>query len=174
VLAERGTAALIVRGHDGLDEITTAGPTGVWTASGDGIRKVTFDTARFGLRRARPGDLAGGDAPYNAKVVRAVAAGEPGPALDAVLANAAGALAARNSATSAGDFDDTFSAGLDEARAAVGSGCSCQASRPVDRPHQGPRRPSLTSLVPLPRLPCPSRPPARATAAGRDRRQVRC
>jgi anthranilate phosphoribosyltransferase len=89
VLAERGATALIVRGHDGLDEITTADATDVWTASGEGIRKTAFDTARFGLRRARPGDLAGGDAAYNAKVFRAVAGGEPGAALDAVLANAA-------------------------------------------------------------------------------------
>jgi anthranilate phosphoribosyltransferase len=58
------------------------------------------------IRRVPAGDLAGGDAPYIAKVVRAVAAGEPSPALDAVLANAAGALATRNSATSAGDFED--------------------------------------------------------------------
>jgi anthranilate phosphoribosyltransferase len=50
---------------------------------------------RFGIGRAPPGDLAGGDAVYNAKVVRSVAEGEPGPALDAVLANVAGALAAR-------------------------------------------------------------------------------
>jgi anthranilate phosphoribosyltransferase len=118
VLAERGTAALIVRGHDGLDEVTTAGATDVWTAGEEGIRKATFDTARFGLSRAAPGDLAGGDAAYNAKVVRAVLSGEPSPARDAVLANAAAALAARNGT---GSFEDA-SAGLDRARAAVASG----------------------------------------------------
>jgi len=107
VLAGRGATALVVRGRDGLDEITTADATDVWAASGEGIRKTAFDTARFGLRRARPGDLAGGDAAYNAKVVRSVVGGERGPALDAVLANAAGALAARSGAASTGGFEDS-------------------------------------------------------------------
>jgi anthranilate phosphoribosyltransferase len=126
VLAGRGATALVVRGHDGLDEITPAAATDLWTATGEGIRKTAFDTARFGIGRARPGDLAGGDAAYNAKVVRSVAEGEPGPALDAVLANAAGALAARSSGASAGDFEDAFAAGLDQARAAVGSGAAAR------------------------------------------------
>ncbi|HEY6787303.1 MAG TPA: anthranilate phosphoribosyltransferase [Trebonia sp.] len=126
VLAERGATALVVRGHDGLDEITTADATDLWTASAEGIRKATFDTARFGLRRARPGDLAGGDAAYNAKVVYSVVGGEPGAALDAVLANAAGALAARDGAAGAGTFEDAFAAGLDEARAAVSSGAAAR------------------------------------------------
>jgi anthranilate phosphoribosyltransferase len=124
VLAERGGAALIVRGRDGLDEITTAGATDLWTASSDGIRQTAFDTARFGLRRALPGDLAGGDAAYNAKVFRAIVSGEPCAATDAVLANAAGALAARNGAPVTGNFEDTFAAGLDQARTAISSGAA--------------------------------------------------
>lgn len=126
VLAGRGAAALVVRGHDGLDEITTAAPTDVWAASKDGVSRAAFDTARFGLARARPGDLAGGDAAYNAKVARAVAAGEPGPALDAVLANAAGALAVHDSADGAGAFEDAFATGLDQARNAVSSGAAAR------------------------------------------------
>ena len=126
MLAERGATALVVRGHDGLDEITTADSTDLWTVSGEGIRKIAFDTARFGIRRARPGDLAGGDAAYNAKVVRTVADGEPGPVLDAVLANAAGALAASNGAAGGGSFEDAFAAGLDEARDAIGSGAAAR------------------------------------------------
>jgi anthranilate phosphoribosyltransferase len=126
VLAGRGATALVVRGRDGLDEITTAAPTDVWAATGGDIRKGTFDTARYGLGRARPGDLAGGDAAYNAKVARAVAADEPGPVLDAVLANAAGALAARDGTGSAEAFEDAFAAGLDQARAAVSSGAAAR------------------------------------------------
>jgi anthranilate phosphoribosyltransferase len=127
VLAGRGAGAFVVRGRDGLDEITTAGITDVWAASADSVRQMAFDTARFGLGRARPGDLAGGDATYNAKVARSVAAGEPGPALDAVLANAAGALAARNGADVAdGAFEDAFAAGLDQARTAVSSGAAAR------------------------------------------------
>jgi len=126
VLAERGATALVVRGHDGLDEITTADATDLWAASGEGIHKTTLDTARFGLRRARPGDLAGGDAAFNAKVVRSVADGEPGPVLDAVLANAAGALAARNGTAGTADIEDAFASGLDQARAAVSSGAAAR------------------------------------------------
>ena len=70
-------------------------------------------------------DLTADDARW-AKVVRSVAEGQPGHVLDAVLANAAGALAARNSAASAGDFEDAFAAGLDQARAAVGSGAAAK------------------------------------------------
>lgn len=123
VLAERGAAAVVVRGQDGLDEITTAAATDLWTASGGGIRRSAFDTARFGLSRAVPAALAGGDAAHNAKVFRAIAGGEPGPAADAVLANAAGALAARNGAA-AGDFEGAFADGLDRARTAVSSGAA--------------------------------------------------
>jgi anthranilate phosphoribosyltransferase len=126
VLADRGATALVVRGHDGLDEITTADATDLWTATPEGVRKNVFDTARFGLRRARPGDLAGGDAAYNAKVVRSVAEGEPGATLDAVLVNAAGALAAGNGAAGAGDFEDAFASGLDQARTAVSSGAAAR------------------------------------------------
>ena len=70
------------------------------------------------------GVLAGGDAACNAKVVRSVAAGEPGPVLDAVLANAAGALAARNGG--AGAVEGAFAAGLDQARTAVSSGAAAR------------------------------------------------
>lgn len=126
MLAGRGATALVVRGHDGLDEITTAVPTDVWTATPEGVRKTTFDTARFGLARTRPGDLAGGDASYNAKVVRSAAEGEPGPVLDAVLANAAGTLTARNRAGNAGAFEDVFAADLGQARTAVSSGAAAR------------------------------------------------
>jgi anthranilate phosphoribosyltransferase len=95
VLASRGATGLVVRGQDGLDEITTTTATDVWTAGEAGVRHLTIDACRFGLRKAEPGDLRGGDAAYNAKAVLSVLGGEPGPALDAVLANAAGALTAR-------------------------------------------------------------------------------
>ncbi|WP_329065921.1 anthranilate phosphoribosyltransferase [Amycolatopsis sp. NBC_01480] len=121
VLAERGTSALVVRGHDGLDEITTAAPTDVWTTAG-GVRMTTFDTARFGLARPEPDGLLGGDAAYNAKAVHTVLSGAPGAARDAVLANAAGGLAAHGG--SAVSFEDAFADGLDRARAAVDSGAA--------------------------------------------------
>ncbi|MER5419525.1 anthranilate phosphoribosyltransferase [Streptosporangium roseum] len=120
VLAERGTSALVVRGEDGLDEITTAAPTDVWIADSDGVRQETLDAADFGLARSTPDGLRGGDAAYNASVVHRVLAGEPGAARDAVLANAAGALAAHRRL--GGGLHDAFATGLEEARHAIDSG----------------------------------------------------
>ncbi|MFJ4679108.1 anthranilate phosphoribosyltransferase [Kitasatospora sp. NPDC088783] len=121
VLAGRGTRALVVRGHDGLDEITTADVTDVWSADETGVRKSTFDTARFGLTRPGPDALRGGDAAYNADAVHTVLSGAPGAARDAVLANSAGALAAHN--TTAG-LEEAFADGLDRARTAIDSGAA--------------------------------------------------
>ncbi|MEJ8654710.1 anthranilate phosphoribosyltransferase [Streptomyces sp. MS1.AVA.3] len=120
VLAERGATAFVVRGHDGLDEITTATATDVWTAGTTGVRQTTFDTLRFGLSRPDPEGLRGGDAAYNAAAVHTVLSGAPGAARDAVLANTAGALAAH--ARVSGTFEDAFAEGLDRARAAVDNG----------------------------------------------------
>ncbi|MFE9424204.1 anthranilate phosphoribosyltransferase [Kitasatospora sp. NPDC006697] len=121
VLADRGTRALVVRGHDGLDEITTADVTDVWTVGETGVRKSTFDTARFGLQRPGPDALRGGDAAYNADAVHTVLAGAPGAARDAVLANSAGALAAHDATAG---LEDAFADGLDRARTAIDSGAA--------------------------------------------------
>ncbi|GIH94159.1 anthranilate phosphoribosyltransferase [Planobispora siamensis] len=122
VLAERGTVALVVCGQDGLDEITTAAPTDVWLTDGDGVRRETLDTADFGLARSAPDALRGGDVAYNAAVVHRVLSGEPGAARDAVLANAAGALAAHRG-LGAG-LRDAFATALEDARHAVDSGAA--------------------------------------------------
>ncbi|MEW9532563.1 anthranilate phosphoribosyltransferase [Microbispora sp. NPDC049125] len=122
VLAERGTRALVVCGQDGLDEITTAAPTDVWMAAGGGVRRETLDAAAFGLARSAPDALRGGDAACNASVVHRVLAGEPGAARDAVLANAAGALAVHRGL--GGGLHDAFAAGLEEARHAVDGGAA--------------------------------------------------
>ncbi|MFM9540123.1 anthranilate phosphoribosyltransferase [Streptomyces turgidiscabies] len=122
VLAERGTRALVVRGDDGLDEITTAAPTSVWTAGPDGVRSLTLDTADFGLARATAAELRGGDAAYNAKAVHRILGGDRSPALDAVLANAAGALAAYRGIGD--DFPTVFADALITVREAVESGAA--------------------------------------------------
>lgn len=126
VLADRGASALVVRGHDGLDEITTAAPTDVWTTSRTGsVVQSSFDTLRFGLERPDSDALRGGDAAHNAAAVHTMLSGAPGAARDAVLANAAGALAAHRSAAEATtSFEDAFADGLDRARAAVDSGAA--------------------------------------------------
>ncbi|MEU5240946.1 anthranilate phosphoribosyltransferase [Streptomyces lydicus] len=126
VLAGRGASALVVRGHDGLDEITTAAATEVWTTTATGgVSRTSFDTLRFGLSRPTEDALRGGDAAYNAAAVHTVFSGAPGAARDAVLANAAGALVAhRGPAEDATVFQDAFADSLDRARAAVDSGAA--------------------------------------------------
>ena len=85
--------AWVVRGEDGLDEITLAGRTIVYEASSDGVRKFEIAPEDFGLRRATLDGLRNGSADENARVIRAVLAGERRDAArDLVLANAAAAL----------------------------------------------------------------------------------
>ncbi|HEV2176992.1 MAG TPA: anthranilate phosphoribosyltransferase [Terriglobia bacterium] len=91
--AEVGTLrALVVAGADGIDEISTVGPTQV-SESGDGTvttREITPED--FGIERAPAGALGGGDPATNARLLRQVLDGQPGPYRDAVLANASAAL----------------------------------------------------------------------------------
>jgi anthranilate phosphoribosyltransferase len=92
VLAERGTRAYVFRGSDGIDELTTTGPSTVRETGSGETREFELDPSTLGLPKASPGDLAGGDPTHNARVARAVLAGESGPAREIVLLNAAAAL----------------------------------------------------------------------------------
>lgn len=119
VLQARGSKrALVVWGHDGLDELTTTTTSSVVELAEDGrITRYELDPAVFGLRRAAPSDLRGGDAPTNAAIAREVLGGEPGPARDVVVLNAGGALVA---AGLAGDLSEGITAAakaIDDGRA---------------------------------------------------------
>jgi anthranilate phosphoribosyltransferase len=94
VLAGRGVSALVVRGDDGLDEITTTTTTSVWVVEGGAVRRDQVDPDALGVPEARGEDLRGGDAATNADVVRRLLAGDRGPVRDTVVLNAAAALAA--------------------------------------------------------------------------------
>jgi len=93
VLARRGTDAWVFRGDDGLDELTTTTTSHVWTVHDGVVTPTQIDPDMVGIATSRPQDLRGGDAQHNAAVVRRVLDGEPGPVRDAVLLNAAAALA---------------------------------------------------------------------------------
>ena len=124
----RGTSALVVRGDDGLDEITTSGPTAVWDATGDEVTAELIDAADLGVTRPAEGALRGGDAAFNAGVAEAVFAGSPdvSAVIDAVCVNAAGALVAAG-VVSGGSLTDRLGAGYERARRAVSDG-SAQAT----------------------------------------------
>jgi len=83
--------ALVVYGS-GLDEITVTGETSVTELDGDRITNYTLAPEQFGLARAVPADLLGGDPEENARIVRNVLAGKKGAARDIVLMNAGAAI----------------------------------------------------------------------------------
>lgn len=107
--------ALIVHGGDGLDELTTTGPSTVVELHDGEVRTWDVDPEAFGLARVDREDLVGGDATTNADLARRVLAGEHGPHRDIVSLNAGAALVAAGLAADLG-------AGVDAARAAIDSG----------------------------------------------------
>ena len=79
VLAGRGDSALVFRGDDGLDELTTTTTSSVWVAAGGGVVTRPVDPTDLGHRaRPSPAALRGGDRVFNAAVVRDLLAGKPG------------------------------------------------------------------------------------------------
>ncbi|MEU4541827.1 anthranilate phosphoribosyltransferase [Nonomuraea dietziae] len=94
VLAARGCTSLVFRGDDGLDELTTTGPSTIWEVREGQVTSVRFDPAALGIPRATVDDLRGGDAAHNAGVAKEVLGGAKGPVRDIVCLNAAATLAA--------------------------------------------------------------------------------
>ena len=120
VLARLGTRhALVFHGADGLDELTTTGPSTLWEVRGGQVEQSTLDPGDLGLARATVADLRGGDVADNRRIAAAVLAGQPGPPRDIVLLGAAAALVAA-------DRVDGFPAGLTAAAKAVDSGEAAQ------------------------------------------------
>jgi anthranilate phosphoribosyltransferase len=98
VLAANGSRrAMVVYGDDGLDELSTTGPSTVHELIGDGrggyeVRKDRIDPTALGFRRATLDELRGGDASVNAEAIRRVVAGDPNPHRDIAVLNAAASL----------------------------------------------------------------------------------
>lgn len=84
--------AFVVHGADGLDEISTTGPTTVFQVEENSVQKGCWQPSDFGLPQAALEDLQGGDSETNAAIIRSVLEGELGPKRDLVIANAAAAL----------------------------------------------------------------------------------
>jgi anthranilate phosphoribosyltransferase len=84
----------VVHGFDGLDEVSTTGPTLVYEIQEGQVKQRTLDPDDFAVRKAAPADLKGGNKARNLEIARAVLAGERGPHRDIVIANSAVALAA--------------------------------------------------------------------------------
>jgi len=124
VLAGRGCSALVFHGDDGLDELTTTGPSTVWLVHGGTVSQTSFDPAAIGIARSAPEDLRGGDPAHNAAVARAVLGGEQGAVRDTVLLNAAAALAAADGVAGPDQLQAALADGYARAAGAVDSGAA--------------------------------------------------
>jgi anthranilate phosphoribosyltransferase len=110
--------AWVVHGSDGLDELTTTGPTTVAELADGDIRLFEVMPEDAELPRARLSDLKGGDAKANAQALRGVLAGKLGPYRDIVLLNAAAALVVGDRAANLADGVRLAARSIDEGEAA--------------------------------------------------------
>lgn len=94
VLAERGVDGFVFRGDDGLDEITLTTSTTLITIGSGKVAKSSINPKDFGIGYSPLSAMKGGDARENARITTAVLAGEKGAHRDAVVLNAAAAIAA--------------------------------------------------------------------------------
>jgi len=111
--------AFVVHGADGMDELTTTGPSHVAEIRDGRIRTYTTEPETLGLRRASPEALRGRDTAFNADAVRRVLCGEQGPFSDLAALNAAAALIAAERAENLKD-------GIALAQAAIRSGAALE------------------------------------------------
>ncbi|MFE9329823.1 anthranilate phosphoribosyltransferase [Streptomyces sp. NPDC006925] len=122
VLAARGSSALVFRGDDGLDELTTTATSTVWTVRDGTVREETFDPRDVGIELVPVEALRGADAAYNADVARRLLEGERGPVRDAVLLNSAAALAALD--PTGAPLSEQIAAGMVRAAESLDSGAA--------------------------------------------------
>jgi anthranilate phosphoribosyltransferase len=122
VFARRGVEALVFRGDDGLDEISVATTTTVWTATGGQVHREVFDPRDVGIEYSPVSALRGADPEFNADVARRMLAGEQDAVRDAVLLSSAAALAALE--PSGEPVTARLGAGLAKAAEAIDSGAA--------------------------------------------------
>lgn len=113
------THALVFHGHDGLDELTTTGPSRLWEIRHGEVVEHHFDPADLGFSRATLADLRGGDIDDNRRIAESVLAGQGGPPRDIAVLGAAAALMAV-------DAVDRWTEGVEAAAAAIDSGAAAR------------------------------------------------
>jgi len=125
VLADKGCDGFVFRGDDGLDEITLATTTSVLIIGDGEIKSDRIDAKDFGIAQAPLEAIVGGDAAENAEISRAIFKGERGAPRDAVLLNAAAAIAAFEGNFNQ-DIRTRLSEGLVRASEAIDSGAATE------------------------------------------------
>ncbi|MHA7284682.1 anthranilate phosphoribosyltransferase [Arthrobacter sp. MDT3-44] len=123
VLAARGIRALVFRGDDGRDKLTTSGSSTVWEVRNGQVQAHEVHPGDFGLDVVPVDALRGTDASGNADVVRAVLGGQAGPARDAVILNAAAGLVALDE-TADGGLVGRIRTAMERARTSIDSGAA--------------------------------------------------
>ncbi|MEU9235158.1 anthranilate phosphoribosyltransferase [Streptomyces subrutilus] len=128
VLAHGGGSAFVFHGDDGLDELTVTTTSRVWSVYGGEVRAEAFDPRDVGIAPAPAEALRGADTAHNARVARAVFAGQRSPVRDAVLLSAAAALTAlaavEDPRVAALPFTERIGDQLERAAEAVDSGAA--------------------------------------------------
>ena len=130
VFQTRGATALVFRGDDGLDELTTTGHSHMWEVSRGTVKEHDLDPRELGIPRASIDDLVGGDAAHNAAIVHEVFAGERGAVRDIVVLNAAAGRVAFELAKDPSQFQravlDRFRDKMAVAEEAIDSGAAAR------------------------------------------------
>ena len=131
VLANLGSVSVFVfHGEDGLDELTTTGPSQIYRLRNGEITQSEFTPEDFGVPRATIAEIKGGDVQENVSILRSILAGEKGPKRDIVVVNAAAGLVAAGLA-------DGFTDGVAAAEKAIDTGAAGSVlSKVVSRSQQ--------------------------------------
>jgi anthranilate phosphoribosyltransferase len=123
VLGSRGVDGFVFRGDDGLDEITLATSTSVLSIGTDEITSGLIAPSDFGISVAPVSALVGGDGAENARITRAIFAGDKGAHRDACVLNAAAAIAAYEGRTEL-SLHERIASGVEAAIVAIDSGAA--------------------------------------------------
>lgn len=125
VLAKRGCEGFVFRGDDGLDEISVTTTSTVFVIKDGELRMEKFDPANLGIENISMSELKGGSPQENVEITRRLFAGERSPYREAVLINAAAAIAAFKGDLHLG-VEQQFANGYVLAKQAVDSGAATQ------------------------------------------------
>jgi anthranilate phosphoribosyltransferase len=133
VFQTRGATALVYRGDDGIDKLTTTGHSHIWEVSRGFVAEHDLDPADLGIARAEIASILGADPEHNAAVARGVLNGEAGPVRDIILLNAAAGLVSwhlsRDPELLQEPIVDRLRAQYEVAAAAIDSGAAAEKLR---------------------------------------------
>ncbi len=137
---QRGATALVYRGEDGIDKITTTGHSKVFEVSRGSVTEHDFDPREVGFAYSTIDEIRGGTPDENAKLAREVLAGKPSAARDIIVLNSAAGIVAhrlsKNPAERDRSFVERMSEAVENAKSSIDSGAaSAKLDAWVDATH---------------------------------------